>query len=81
MAPKTIAQSSADRAITPTLSIVHARAIAPWRLTRPKVGRRPVVPHLVQGETTLPRVSVPIAKPKSPAAVPAAEPAEEPLEP
>ena len=41
IAEKTRAQSSADRAIGPTLSIVQESAITPCRLTRPNVGRRP----------------------------------------
>ena len=53
----------------------------PCRLTRPKVGRRPVAPQARQGETMLPSVSLPIAKPTSPAAAADAEPADEPLEP
>ena len=81
MAWKTSAQSSTERAIGPILSIVQESAIAPCRLTRPKVGRRPVAPQRVHGETIEPHVSVPRLKPTSPAAVAAAEPAEEPLEP
>lgn len=65
----------------PILSIDHESAMAPKRLTRPKVGRRPVAPHRVQGETMLPQVSVPMAKATRPAAVAAAGPADEPLEP
>src|SRR5262245_20740550 len=65
----------------PTLSMVHASAITPCRLTRPKLGLRPVVPQRVEGETMLPHVSVPIAKPTHPAAVSDAEPADEPLDP
>src|SRR5690606_3544820 len=76
-----MALSSALRHIGPTLSRLQQRVIAPERLTVPKVGRRPVAPHLVEGETIEPRVSVPIAKGRSPATVAAADPAEEPLEP
>ncbi len=65
----------------PILSIDHDRAIAPWRLTRPKVGRSPVAPQRVHGDRIEPRVSVPMAKPTSPAATADAGPAEEPLEP
>src|SRR5579862_9738658 len=53
----------------------------PWRLTLPYVGLKPVTRHRVEGETTLPSVSVPIAKATSPAAVAAADPALDPLEP
>src|SRR6266851_5067238 len=81
MAPSTRAQSSRLRAMGPTLSMLQARVMQPWRLTRPKVGRRPEVPQTRQGETMLPRVSLPRAKPTSPAAVALAEPADEPLEP
>jgi hypothetical protein len=80
-AAKTSAQSSAERAIGPSLSMLQASAIAPCRLMRPKVGRSPVAPQRVQGETMLPQVSDPSAKPTSPAAVADAEPAEEPLDP
>jgi len=65
----------------PSLSILHESAIAPDRLTLPYVGRSPVTPQRVDGDTMEPSVSLPIAKPTNPAAVVAAEPAEEPLEP
>ncbi len=65
----------------PILSMLQLRAMAPVRGTRPKVGRRPVQPHRVQGDTMDPRVSVPMAKPTQPAATADAEPAEEPEEP
>ena len=47
----------------------------------PNVGRNPVAPHLVEGETMEPNVSVPIAKGNNPAVTEAADPADEPLEP
>src|SRR5438105_1848192 len=81
MAPNTRAQSSMLRAIGPSLSMLHARVMQPYRLTRPKVGRSPDVPQTRQGVTMLPSVSLPSAKPTSPAAVALAEPADEPLEP
>src|SRR5690349_16981785 len=81
MAARTSAQSATERAMGPILSILQARAIAPWRLTRPNVGRSPVTPHCVQGETIDPQVSVPMAKPTNPAAVAAADPADDPLDP
>src|SRR5256885_14374784 len=62
----------------PTVSCVHARVIAPWRLTRPKVGRRPVTPFRVDGLMIDPPVSVPIEKPTRPAAVAAPGPADDP---
>src|SRR5271157_327540 len=81
MASKTSAQSSIERAMGPILSIDHDSDMQPWRLTLPKVGRRPEAPQARQGETMLPSVSLPRAKPTSPAAAVAAEPAEEPLDP
>src|SRR5207237_9945669 len=66
--------------IGPILSIVQLSAMAPWRLTRPYVGRSPTTPHVEEGEMIEPRVSVPIAKPTSPAAVAAPGPADDPLE-
>src|SRR4051794_20361182 len=61
--------------------MLQERAMQPCRLTRPKVGRRPVVPHTLLGETMLPRVSLPRAKGTQPAAVADADPADEPLDP
>jgi len=55
--------------------------MAPERLIEPNVGRNPVAPHLVEGETIEPNVSVPIVNGSSPATTDAAEPAEEPLDP
>src|SRR5579872_913171 len=69
IAPKIRAQSSTERAIGPSLSMLHDSVMQPCRLTRPKVGRRPVTPQRVQGDTMLPRVSLPMAKPTSPADV------------
>src|SRR5215469_5322333 len=76
-----MAQSSTPRQIGPILSIVQLSAIAPLRLTRPYVGRKPTVPHSVDGETIEPSVSVPSEKPTSPAEVADAEPADDPLDP
>src|SRR5438270_4053419 len=81
MAAKTRAQSSTERLMGPILSMLQASVMQPCRLTRPKVGRKPVAPHCRQGETMLPRVSLPMAKPTSPATAADAEPADEPLEP
>src|ERR1700678_4005507 len=53
----------------------------PCRLTRPKVGRSPDAPQARQGETMLPKVSLPMANPTSPAATAEADPADDPLEP
>ena len=55
--------------------------MAPWRETRPKVGRRPVVPQRWLGDVIEPRVSVPIENAQRPAAVAEADPALEPLDP
>src|SRR4051794_13830130 len=81
MAPKTRAQSSTDRQMGPSLSMLHDSVMQPARLTRPNVGRRPVVPHTRQGGTMLPSVSLPMEKPTRPAAVALAAPADEPDEP
>src|SRR5207248_6595416 len=81
MALSTSAQSSTARHIGPSLSMLQESAIAPVRGTRPKVGRKPVVPQRVEGEEIEPRVSEPILKATQPAAVAEPGPAEEPLEP
>ena len=52
----------AERQIGPSLSIDQERAIAPVRLTRPKLGRREEQPQRSEGETIEPRVSDPIEK-------------------
>src|SRR5487761_1487917 len=77
----TMAQSSTDRQIGPSLSIVQESAIAPVRGTNPKLGRNPVVPQRVEGEEMDPSVSEPIENATHPADVAEAGPAEEPLEP
>src|SRR5271170_2813219 len=71
-------QSSAVRAIGPSLSIVHAIAIAPCRLTRPKLGRIPEIPHHDIGQIIEPRVSEPIAQGASAADTIAPEPLDDP---
>src|SRR5690349_13416437 len=81
MASNTRAQSSTDLAMGPILSIDQASDMQPCRLTRPNVGRRPDAPQARQGETMLPSVSLPSAKPTRPAATAEAEPADDPLEP
>ena len=65
----------------PILSIVQLSVMAPARLTLPKVGLKPVTPHLVEGDTMEPNVSLPMEKATNPAAVAAAGPAEDPLDP
>src|SRR6185312_24454 len=81
IALKTIAASSTLRAMGPSLSMLQLKAIAPYLLTRPKEGRRPVTPHSVDGDTIDPRVSDPMAKGRQPALTADAEPADEPLDP
>src|SRR5262249_45276545 len=81
MASKTRAQSSALRQMGPSLSIVHESAIAPVRGTRPNVGRKPLNPHVRDGDVMEPLVSDPIEKATHPAAVADAGPADDPLEP
>src|ERR1700676_1013328 len=81
MACSTSAQSSADRQIGPSLSIVQLSAMAPVRGTNPNVGRSPLSPHRVEGDEIDPSVSDPIANPTHPAATALAGPADEPLDP
>src|SRR5689334_24307397 len=81
IASNTSAQSSALRQIGPSLSVVHDRAIAPDRGTRPNDGRNPAMPHVRDGEVIEPFVSEPTLKPTQPAAVADAGPAEDPLDP
>src|SRR5207237_1108886 len=75
----TNAQSSTVRQMGPTLSSVQLKAIAPYRLTRPYVGRSPTTAFVAAGEMIEPRVSVPTLNPTRPAAVAEAGPADEPL--
>ena len=53
------AQSSAERAIGPTVSSDHATGTTPSVGTRPVVGRRPVTPQKQEGMRIEPAVSVP----------------------
>src|SRR5450631_1537291 len=62
----------------PSLSIDQAIVIAPYRLTRPKLGRIPEIPHHVVGQIIEPRVSEPIAQVASAAETIAPDPLEEP---
>src|SRR5262252_2244904 len=80
-AASTIAVSSTDRQIGPTLSSDQQSAMPPARDTRPNVGRSPVVPQRWHGDVMDPSVSVPIAKAHRPIAVADADPALEPLAP
>ena len=62
----------------PSLSIDQAIAMAPYRLTRPKLGRMPEMPHQVVGQMMEPRVSLPMAHGAMPAETTAPDPLEEP---
>src|SRR6202040_2583865 len=73
--------SSTLRVIGPSLSSDQHSVIAPVRGTRPNVGRNPVIPQRIEGLTILPPVSLPIAKPTSPAPVAAPGPALDPDDP
>src|SRR5205807_4857120 len=81
MASSTSAQSSTERQIGPSLSMLQERAIAPVRGTNPNVGRRPVVPQRVEGEEMEPSVSEPMLNATQPAAVAEPGPADDPLDP
>ena len=72
------AQSSAVRAIGPTVSKVGDTGKSPSFETRPGVGRRPVTPQNADGMRIDPPVSVPSVPAARSAAAAAAEP---PLEP
>src|SRR5438445_2586634 len=78
IASRTSAQSSAVRAIGPSLSSVHESAIAPLRETSPYVGRSPVTPQYADGVPIEPDVSEPIANGTSPAPTAAPEPLDDP---
>src|SRR5437763_2324789 len=78
MLASTRPQSSALLHIGPSLSSVQLRAIAPCRLTRPYVVRRPETPQYAAGVMMEPDVSEPIANGTSPAATEAPDPEEEP---
>src|SRR4029077_8211186 len=76
-----MAQSSTSRQIGPSLSMLQERAMAPVLGTKPKVGRKPVHPHRVDGDAMDPSVSLPTLKTTQPAAVADAGPADDPLDP
>src|SRR3989449_4940561 len=78
MAASTSAQSSAEWHMGPSLSMVQASAIAPWRLTKPYVGRSPVMPQYADGVRIDPDVSEPMANGVSPAATAMPDPLEDP---
>ena len=81
MAWRIIAVSKTDLQIGPTLSNDQHNAMTPVLGTRPKVGRSPVAPHRMQGDTIEPYVSEPRVKGNSPAAVAEALPALDPEDP
>src|SRR5215467_15166103 len=81
MVSSTSAQSSTDRQIGPSLSMLQESAIAPVLGTRPNVGRNPVQPQRVEGDEIEPRVSEPMLNATHPAAVAEAGPADDPLDP
>ena len=78
IASRTSAQSSAVRAIGPSLSSVHESAIAPLRETSPYVGRSPVTPQYADGVPMEPEVSDPMAKGTMPAPTADPDPLDEP---
>jgi hypothetical protein len=78
IAESTVAQSRASRVIGPTLSSVHESAIAPFRLTTPYVGRKPVTPQNDDGHVIEPHVSEPIANGTIPDATAEPEPDDDP---
>src|SRR5690348_7720474 len=78
MAASTRPQQSALRAMGPILSMDQAMVMTPRRLTRPKLGRIPEMPHQLVGQMIEPRVSDPKAKAASAADTMAPEPLEEP---
>src|ERR1700722_19694399 len=63
IAASTMPVSSTKRQMGPILSSDQQSAMPPARDTRPKVGRRPVVPQRWLGEVIDPSVSVPIPDP------------------
>src|SRR4030095_16170733 len=78
IACRTSIASSTLRVIGPSLSSDQQSVIAPVRGTRPNVGRSPVTPQRIAGDTMLPPVSLPIENATSAAAVAARGPALDP---
>ena len=75
MASRVMAQSDTVREMGPAVSIDHAAACIPYRLTRPQVGRMPTRPQKVAG----PRMDPPVSSPREVAHRKAAVAAPEPL--
>src|SRR5215470_7390893 len=59
--PRRIAASRSVRHIGPAVSCVCEIGMMPARLTKPTVGLIPAMPHVEDGHTIEPSVSVPIA--------------------
>src|SRR5262249_31324019 len=78
MTESRVAVSRTSRANVPTWSSEEAKAISPYRETRPYVGLNPTTPHSAAGCRTEPPLSVPSAHTASPAATAAADPPEDP---
>src|SRR5690348_3045842 len=78
IAARTRPQSSAPRQMGPILSSDQQSCMQPNRLTRPYVGLSPTAPQTTEGPMRLPVVSVPMVKPRSPAAAATADPDDEP---
>src|ERR1700749_4526769 len=70
----TAAASATDAAIGPAVSWARDSGTMPVRLTRPRVGLRPTMPHALDGDTIEPAVPVPMASGAKPTETPAAEP-------
>src|SRR5438552_8279946 len=78
IASSTAPQSSAVRAIGPSLASVHDSAMAPFRETSPYVGRSPVTPQYADGVPIEPEVSDPMAKGTMPAPTADPDPLDDP---
>ncbi len=78
IADRSVAASRTSRVSVPTWSSEDAKAIRPYRDTRPYVGFSPTTPHREAGWRTEPPVSVPSAHTTWPEATAAADPPEDP---
>src|SRR5277367_558316 len=78
MTVRTMAASSAERARAPAWSRLDAKAIMPYRDTRPYVGLTPVTPVSAAGWRIEPPVSVPVVNGARRAAAAAADPPDDP---
>src|SRR5918911_4200930 len=75
---RSIAASRTVRAIGPAVSWLCAMGMMPARLTTPSVGLMPTIPHVPEGQTIEPSVSVPTATRQRFAETAAPEPELEP---